>query len=160
MIKSLFTEKQRFNQWWLWLIVIATCIVPIVGIYKQIINDVPFGNNPMSNNTLIMSAAISSSIIVLFLLIRLETNITKESIAFRFFPFVKRNYSFNEIETYKVIDYGFVGGWGIRYTIKYGTVYNTKGTKGLFIKLKDGKTMVVGTQKPEELQRIIKQLNT
>ena len=134
MIKSLFTEKQRFNQWWLWLIVIATCIVPIIGIYKQIINDVPFGNNPMSNNTLILSAVIS--------------------------PFVKRNYSFNEIETYKVIDYGFVGGWGIRYTMKYGTVYNTKGTKGLFIKLKDGKTMVVGTQKPEELQRIIKQLNT
>lgn len=93
-------------------------------------------------------------------MIRLETNITKESIAFRFFPFVKRNYSFNEIETYKVIDYGFVGGWGIRYTMKYGTVYNTKGTKGLFIKLKGGKTIVIGTQKPEELQKILTQINT
>lgn len=159
-MKPIFSEIQRFRQWWLWLIVIVTCIVPIIGIYKQIINDVTFGNNPMSNNTLILSAVISSFIIVLFLLIRLETNITKESIAFRFFPFVKRNYSFNEIETCKVIDYGFVGGWGIRYTMKYGTVYNTKGTKGLFIKLKDGKTTVIGTQKPEELQKILIQINT
>lgn len=159
-MKPIFSEIQRFRQWWLWLIVIVTCIVPIIGIYKQIINDVTFGNNPMSNNTLILSAVISSFIIVLFLLIRLETNITKESIAFRFFPFVKRNYSFNEIETCKVIDYGFVGGWGIRYTIKYGTVYNTNGTKGLFIKLKDGKTTVIGTQKPEELQKILIQINT
>lgn len=159
-MKPIFSEIQRFRQWWLWLIVIVTCIVPIIGIYKQIINDVPFGNNPMSNNTLILSAVISSFIIVLFLLIRLETNITKEIIAFRFFPFVKRNYSFNEIETCKVIDYGFVGGWGIRYTMKYGTVYNTKGTKGLFIKLKDGKTTVIGTQKPEELQKILIQINT
>lgn len=159
-MKPIFSEIQRFRQWWLWLIVIVTCIVPIIGIFKQIINDVPFGNNPMSNNTLILSAVISSFIIVLFLLIRLETNITKESIAFRFFPFVKRNYSFNEIETCKVIDYGFVGGWGIRYTMEYGTVYNTKGTKGLFIKLKDGKTTVIGTQKPEELQKILIQINT
>lgn len=154
-MKPLFSEKQRFNQWWIWLIIIATSIFPFVGIYKQIINNEPFGDNPMSNNTLILTTVISLSLIALFLLMRLETLITKEGISFKFFPFVKRNYSFNEIESYKVIDYGFVGGWGIRFTMKYGTVYNTRGTKGLFIKLKNGKTMVVGTQKPEELNKVI-----
>src|SRR5690554_7570605 len=48
---------------------------------------------------------------------------------------------------------GFVGGWGIRFTMKYGTVYNIKGNKGLFVKLKNGKTFIVGTQKPEELEK-------
>lgn len=53
----------------------------------------------------------------------------------------------------KVINYGFVGGWGIRLWTKYGTVYNVSGNKGLFIKLKNGKTMVIGTQKSQELEK-------
>jgi len=158
-MKPLFTEKQRFNQWWIWLLIISTCFVPFIGIYKQIINGEPFGNNLMSNNSLILATVVSLSVIVLFLLMRLETKITKEGISFKFFPLVKRYYSFDKIETYKLINYGFVGGWGIRFTMKYGTVYNTKGTKGLFIKLKNGKTMVIGTQKPQELEKVVAQLN-
>lgn len=158
-MKPLFTEKQRFTQWWIWLLIISTCFVPFIGIYKQFINGEPFGNNLMSNNSLILATVVSLSIIVLFLLMRLETKNTKEGISFKFFPFVKRNYSYDEIETYKVINYGFVGGWGIRFTMKYGTVYNTKGTKGLFIKLKNGKTMVIGTQKPQELEKVVELLN-
>lgn len=158
-MKPLFIESQRFNQWWIWLIIISTSIVPFIGIYKQIINKQPFGDNPMSNTSLIIATCISLIIVLLFLLMKLDTTITKDSITFQFFPLVKRSYSFNDIETYKVIDYGFVGGWGIRFTMKYGTVYNTKGTKGLFIKLKNGKTMVVGTQKHEELEKVIHQIS-
>jgi len=159
-MKPLFTESQRFNQWWIWLIIISTSIIPFIGIYKQIINKQPFGDNPMSNTSLIIATCVSLVIVLLFLLMKLDTTITKDRITFQFFPFVKRSYSFNDIETYKVIDYGFVGGWGIRFTMKYGTVYNTKGTKGLFIKLKNGKTMVVGTQKHEELEKVIHQIST
>src|SRR5690606_37266073 len=103
-------------------------------------------------------AVIPMLFILLFLLIRLETTITQKELSFQFFPFVKRNYSFEDIETLKVINYGFVGGWGIRFTMKYGTVYNTRRNKGLFIKLKNEKTLVIGTQKPEELDKIIKQI--
>lgn len=157
-MKPIFTETQRFNQWWIWLIILATSVVPFLGIYKQIIHKEPFGDNPMSNEGLIITAVIPMLFILLFLLIRLETTITQKELSFQFFPFVKRNYSFEDIETLKVINYGFVGGWGIRFTMKYGTVYNTRGNKGLFIKLKNEKTLVIGTQKPEELEKIIKQI--
>lgn len=159
-MKPLFTEIQRFNQWWIWLIISVTCVVPIYGFYKQIIQNKPFGDNTMSNTSFILTTVVLLTIIIVFLLIRLETSITKESITFKFSTFLKRTYSFNEIETYKIINYGFVGGWGIRYTMKYGTVYNTKGSKGMFIKLKNGKTMVIGTQKPYKLKKVIDNLNS
>src|SRR5690554_6746134 len=87
-----------------------------------------------------------------------KTEINRETLSFRFVPFVKRTIPWKDIESYKVINYGFVGGYGIRLTMKYGTVYNIKGNKGLFVKLKNGKTFIVGTQKPEELEKVIQEL--
>ena len=45
-MKTQFTEKQKFTQWWLWLILISIGIIPIIGIYKQIILGKPFGVIP------------------------------------------------------------------------------------------------------------------
>ena len=73
--------------------------------------------------------------------------------------FKSKQYGTN-VETFKVINYGFVGGYGIRLTMKYGTVYNVRGKEGLFVKLKNGKTFIVGTQKPKELEKAIQQLKS
>ena len=63
-----------------------------------------------------------------------------------------------EIKSVKLLDYGFVGGWGIRFWTKYGTVYNIRGSKGLLLEFSDGKTIVVGTQKEEELKFFLKDI--
>lgn len=157
-MKPLFQESQRFNQWWLWLIIFFACSFPFIGFVQQIILGKPFGDNPMSNIGLIISLVFSITFMALFYAIQLKTEITRETISFRFVPFMKRTYPFNEIESYEVIHYGFVGGWGIRFGTKYGTVYNIKGTKGLFVKLKNGKTFIIGTQKPQELENVIKNI--
>ena len=57
-----------------------------------------------------------------------------------------------------MINYGFVGGWGIRLFTKYGTIYNTSGNKGLALELHDGKKLVIGTDKEEELKNFIEKL--
>lgn len=49
------------------------------------------------------------------------------------------------------VNYGFVGGWGIRPWTRYGTVYNTRGQEGLAIELKNGKKFLIGTQNQAEL---------
>lgn len=48
-------------------------------------------------------------------------------------------------------------GYGLRFSFKYGTVYNASGNKGLQIHSKFGK-FVVGTQKPEKLNLIVSKL--
>ena len=75
-----------------------------------------------------------------------------------FTPFVSKCIPWTNIKHAEVINYGFVGGWGIRLGGTYGTVYNIKGRKGLSIELKDGHKFIIGTQKPEELRHFIKTL--
>ena len=87
---------------------------------------------------------------------RLKTEINEQGITMHFRPFTKRQIAWQEIENAKVLDYGFVGGWGIRLWTNYGTVYNTKGSKGLALELKDGKKLLIGTQNPEKLEEVLK----
>jgi len=90
---------------------------------------------------------------------KLKTSIDKNGIQMIFFPFTRNRVEWNEIQDTKVVNYGFVGGWGIRLWTKYGTVYNMKGNKGLAIELKNGKKFLIGTQKEVELNNVLKKIS-
>lgn len=138
---TLFTEKQRFTQWWLWLIMILA--VAFAFYYEE--------------STLEMAVAL---IIPIFLFVlNLETEISKEGISVRFFPFhlKKKFFSWDEIAKAEVREYSPLleyGGWGIRRG-KSGVAYNVKGNMGLQLVLKSGKKILIGTQKTEELKQIL-----
>lgn len=155
-----FQEEQKFTQWWLWLIIIGVAILPIIGVIIQIFGDKPFGDQPMSDLGLIVYALFSVAFIWVFWSIKLYTNIDKNQIKFRMRPFANRTISWSEIKSAQVIDYGFVGGWGVRWGTKYGTVYNTSGRKGLALELKNGKKLLIGTQRESELDAFVKQLKS
>ena len=78
----------------------------------------------------------------------------------RFFPLVKKDIKWKDIKDVQVIEYGFVGGFGIRLGTKYGTVYNIKGNKGLAIELTNGKKYLIGTQKETELKTALKKIKS
>jgi len=157
-MKTEFKEEQKFNQWWLWLILIPMGVLPIVGIYKQLILGENLGDNPMSDFSLLIFSIIMFSLVGLFLIMKLKTSIDKNGINMHFFPFIKKSVDWHQIKNVKVVNYGFVGGWGIRLWTKYGTVYNVKGDKGLEIVLKSGKKFLIGTQKETELSIIIEKM--
>ncbi len=157
-MKTEFKEEQKFNQWWLWLILILMGVLPIIGIYKQLILGEKLGDNPMSDISLLIFSIIMFSLVGLFLIMKLKTSIDKNGINMYFFPFIKKSVDWQQIKNVKVINYGFVGGWGIRLWTKYGTVYNVKGDKGLEIVLKSGKKFLIGTQKETELSTIIEKM--
>jgi hypothetical protein len=123
---ALFKEKQRFTQWWLWLILIPIGVLPVVGIFQQLILGEEFGDNPMSNFGLILFAVFVFALLGLFLMMRLKTEIDQNEIRMSFIPFVKKRIKWTEIKKAEVVNYGFVGGWGIRLSIEYGTVYNIR----------------------------------
>ena len=157
-MKTEFTEEQKFTQWWLWIILIGIGILPIVGIYKQLILGEKFGNKPMSDIGLLFFAILIFSLIALFWSIRLTTKIDKTGIKFQFFPFVNKEVLWNDVKSAKIVNYGFVGGWGIRLGTKYGTVYNIKGKNGLAIEMNNGKKILIGTQKVTELNKFISEI--
>ena len=155
-MKIEFKEEQKFTQWWLWLILIGIGLLPIYGIYKQLILGEQFGDNPMSDLGLIIFTVFVFGLIAMFWYMRMITEIDQNEIRMSFFPFVKKRVKWKEIKNAEVVNYGFVGGWGIRLCTKYGTVYNIKGNKGLAIELLNGKKFLIGTQKETELSEIIK----
>ena len=153
-MKIEFQEEQKFTQWWLWLILIGVGMIPVFGIYKQLIIGEKFGDKPISDNGLIVFTLFTFGILALFWFMRLKTKIDENEIQMNFFPFVKKKIKWNEIKSARIVKYGFVG-YGIRLGSEYGTVYNTKGNKGLAIELKTGKKFVIGTQKSTELNKIV-----
>ncbi len=153
-----YKEEQKFIQWWLWLILIPIGFLPILGIYKQLILEEKFGDKPISDLGLVLFSIFIFLLIGLFLIMKLKTTINTNGIQISFFPFTKRKVHWNEIKNIKVVNYGIIGGWGIRLWTNYGIIYNLRGNKGLVIELKDGKKFLIGTQKEAELKNIVKKM--
>lgn len=155
-MKLEFKEEQKVTQWWLWFLLIGIGMLPIFGIYKQLIIGEKLGDKPMSDLGFILFSTFIFGLIVMFYFMRLSTEIDKNEIRISYFPFVKKRLSWAEIKSAEVVNYGFVGGWGIRLWTKFGTVYNIKGNKGLAIELLNGKKFLIGTQRENELDKIVK----
>lgn len=157
-MKIEFKEEQKFTQWWIWLLLILIGIIPVIAIYKQIIRKETFGAQPISDLGLIIFSILIFLLFGLFVLMKLKTKIDEKEIQMHYFPFVKKRSKWTEIKKAEVINYGFVGGWGIRLWTKFGTVYNVKGNEGLAIELRNGKKFLIGTQKENELKEIVKKV--
>src|SRR5690606_8099385 len=49
------------------------------------------------------------------------------------------------------------GGWVVRRCRRVGRIFSARGDRGLRITLQDGSTLLIGSQRPEELARTIDQ---
>lgn len=84
-----------------------------------------------------------------------ETHIGVEGIQLRFFPFHLKfkKISWDEISQCYVREYspiGEFGGWGLRFGFfGQGNAWNVAGNRGLQIEFKNGKKLLIGTQKPD-----------
>lgn len=155
---NIFTEKQKFTQWWLWIILFAVLITPIYGMYQQFVLGQPFGDKPMSDVGLIIFALFMFLFLGFFYSISLKTEIDEHQIRMVFFPLVHKTIQWEEVKSAEIVTYSMFIGWGIRLFTPYGTAYNIKGNKGMALELQNGTKLMIGTQKPEELERIIKQV--
>ena len=159
----IYKEIQKFRQPWIWILLITSglliSLVFGVGIEKQIMHGQKFGNHPMSDpGLIIMFVSVMLLFVVLALLFgfaKLTTLIDDRGVAFRFFPFQFkfRRVDWSMLESSEVITYNPVrdyGGWGIRSSSR-GKAYNVSGDKGLQLRLKNGKNILIGTQNPKKL---------
>ncbi|HOV33358.1 MAG TPA: DUF6141 family protein [Candidatus Hydrogenedens sp.] len=158
----LFIETQRFSQWWFWLIItlsIFLAIAPIgYGLVQQLIFKQPWGNNPMPDLGLILTALCMiifvAFILYFFYMIRLETRVYKDGIYIIYYPFhlKYRKLSWDkldEISGHKYRPIVEFGGWGIRWNAK-GWAYTVSGNECIELK-KGNHKIVIGTKKLDEL---------
>lgn len=158
--KILFQEKQKFTQWWLWLILLA----PTFYILYKLVGPLFGGKDIEHSGNLSVSLAMPTEswlmlmilLLILFFIffMTMRTTVDTKKVVVRHLYFIKKEWYWNEIESAAIIKYGFVG-YGIRISLNHGTVYNVKGNKGLLITLRNGKKRLIGTQKPEKLAKVV-----
>jgi len=152
---SIFTEVQRFRQWWVCLLILFVAGIAWYGAVQQIVLKKPFGNNPAPDPVMIMIWVIFGVLFpIFFYSLKLATDVRNDGLYVRFFPlqFHSHKISYIEIKTYEIRTYSALkeyGGYGIRYG-KNGKAYNISGNRGVQFEFLDGKRLLIGTQKPEE----------
>lgn len=152
---SLFSERQRFNQWWIWLLVVALSVMPVFELVRRITAH----QLSISDPAMLVETFIPFVLLLLIFNLRLDTKITKEGVSVRFIPFIwkYRHYSFETIDKLYLRQYkpiGEYGGWGLR-GFGNNRALNIAGNKGVQIVFADGRRLLIGTQKPEEIKAVL-----
>ncbi len=159
--KVSFTEKQRVSQWWIWLLVGMIDLVFIYAFIQQIIYGIDFGNHPINDSGLIIVLILIIILNFMLFSFGIKTRITSKTIYFKFFPFhlSYRCYHREKIKKAEVIKYNPIrdlGGWGIKTSLdRNKKAFNISGKYGLSLELQNGKTIIIGTKKPEEISKIL-----
>ncbi|PHI20586.1 hypothetical protein CEQ90_07490 [Lewinellaceae bacterium SD302] len=149
-MQYLYRENQKFNQWWLWLLMLGTLGLAIWSGYEAYA-----GTGDLA--PFIVAALVGGLTAISLAVITLRTTVTKEGIEIALLPFSKRRIFRSEIERAFVREYSPIreyGGWGYRIGAA-GKAYNVSGKFGLQLVLKDGEKILVGTQQPEALEELM-----
>lgn len=155
MSKAQFEESQSFNQWWLILLFIGFFVFLL---YQFIVELSAEDSDPMPYT---LAFTILALIAFFISKVVLNTKIDAHGIHIQFWPFYIKSklFSWSEIESIDVIKYNPIldyGGWGYRFNFRgKGTALNVKGNQGIQLTLKNGKKILIGTQKPAEVRQII-----
>ena len=145
-----FIETQKVKQAWVIVLMVTVTIFAAI-------NYVQMPASFASVSPLVVTFLADLILIAL----RLNTKINKEGVYFQLLPFQfkGRLITWNEVASSEVRRYSPIkeyGGWGYRYGFKNGKAYNVSGNMGLQLVLKNGDRILIGTQKPEELETYLK----
>lgn len=161
----IFKEEQRFNQTWIIVLIIVSTIVPLFVITKEYLD------NPESFTTseflgVLALIIVASGFIFVF---KLYTRIDENGIRYKFFPFQLKFklLPWTEIKTANVRTYDAItefGGWGLKggalWNKSKGRAVNVSGDIGIQLQLKNGKKLLIGTQKKEDAIRVLEAYKT
>lgn len=156
-----FKEEQRFNNPWFLLVMIGTvCLVGYLSFQSYV--DLPADGS--GKTVLILTDIFTFLVLGAVFFITLKTIINEQGISYGFWPFQTKlkQIPWRDIEKIYVREYSPIaeyGGWGYRVSFSkngHGKAYNVSGTIGIQIEFKNGKKTLIGTQKKEEAETVLK----
>lgn len=159
-----FSEQQWFRQMWIWILLLGINVLVVYGFIQQVILEEPFGTNPGSDLGITITLILTAMVTFFIFSIRLDTVVDRDGIRYCFFPFhfSSKVIKWDDVSKAYIRMYNPIleyGGWGIRWgTYGKGNAYNVAGNMGLQLELKNGKKLLFGTQKADDLDRVIEQL--
>ena len=151
----LFREVQRFRHWFFWVPIAVVVGVIWWQFIQQIVIGRPPGTEPISDwAAWVLTIVFGLGFPVFAAIVRLVTEVRPGTLSIRLVPFRGRLIPLQDIRTADSREYSPMrefGGWGIRLAADGGKAYNAHGSVGVQLVLTDGKRVLVGTQRAEEL---------
>jgi len=157
-----FEEEQRIDVRWvrvlLWLHAGIYPAFMVVSIYEPLILGKTVGKTQMYFFYLILFNLImifSFVVSVWVLYMKLEVRLHYANLQIRLGPIKNKMIPIDEIVSWKAVEYRPIrdyGGWGIRYSFKRRHwAYTMPGNRGVLIGLANGKEIMIGSRRPEQL---------
>lgn len=171
MKKILFSEKQRGSRKKLLVLLplVAICAFILMGSWFLRIN---YNGNALdidrfSNLNFIVFGILIFAILLLVIVMNsismLKTRIYQDHIEINFSPLRRKlkKIKSDDIVSFKIRNYRpfrEYGGYGIKEKRKYGRAYTISGNVGLQLYFKNGKRLLIGTQKKQAIEYAMEKL--
>jgi len=161
----IYREEQRFSLWLRWLVALLMALAVPLSIFSLIKIPSEQGSPGILPIIILTIAGIfvPIAIAVLFLLLNLETEVRPDGLYVRYFPFhinFKR-FAVEDLSEYYARQYRPIleyGGWGVRCSLRKGKAYNVSGNRGVQLVFKNGKRLLIGSQRAKELEEAIRSI--
>ena len=146
-----FVEVQKFRQPLL-LLLVAAVAAPF---WYLVVAHFVLGADVEAPGELVVFWLFAGVLVpALLLRARLVTEVSPNGVRLRFPPFVTREIPLAQIRRVEARNYRPLrefGGWGIRWGGRGRMAYNVSGNRGVEVELTDGRTVMVGSQRADEL---------
>ena len=156
-----FKESQRFTQTWVMIILSISLIAILLAIANQWSEKAD--KSLVSNLDLLLSLLVFILVVSFIFISKLKTKIDNEGVKYQFFPFHSKYHTikWDEITKIHVRKYNPIseyGGWGFKGGFFFkakGTAFNISGNIGIQLVLKNGKSLLIGTQQKEKVEQVL-----
>jgi len=140
------------DQWWLRLVLLVGPTIVALVMMTQV-SSIGLDLTKGEDWLIILSCVIPFIVTVFLWRMSLRTEIEESEIRLRFWPIARQVIKVSDIQDVSVVTYNPLrdyGGWGVRWSSK-GKAWNAKGNQGVKLSLKNGKVILIGSQKSDEL---------
>ncbi|MDQ3981688.1 MAG: DUF3093 family protein [Actinomycetota bacterium] len=148
----IFDERQRPPPaFW---IVIGVVVGGLV-VWSTLLGDVP-------QSVGLRAVGVPTVMAVIFLsIIQMRTTVSPEGLRVVIVPFPRKTVPASEIAGCEAVTYRPLleyGGWGWRWSPSRGWAYTMRGNRGVMVHRTNGKSFLVGSQRPEELAEALRRI--
>jgi hypothetical protein len=146
---SYFHEEQQFRQWWLWALLAAAALPVIVVVAIR---------GPVLSVLIVPLLLLAVGALLAFA--RLVVDVDREAVTVAFhFLAPKRRIALSTVRRAQATKYRPLldyGGYGVRLGFR-GWAFNVSGDEGVLVETNDGSRVMIGSQRPRELEAAIAQ---
>ena len=154
--RILYSEVQRFGRPLLWAVIVPISALGVAGAA------VAAWQAPRTGEAVAALAAgllLALLLPVLLVVVRMTTEVRSDGVLIRYSPFTRRRIGFGDIRALEARTYRPLqeyGGWGVRWWFGGKRAYSVSGNRGVELTLADGRKVMIGSTRPEDLEAAIR----